>query len=83
MNVIWKKIPIELLTNIFKCLHPKYIKTEIIRWLTKPDLQTMLRKADICESTDNYTACILLQYNIDWNIISNYHNLLLENSMTR
>ncbi len=79
MNEIWQQLSRDILKNIFKYLPPKYIKTEIIRWLTKEEILFMLNNTTFEKSIEykNYTACILYKnlclinnLDIDWKNVS-------------
>lgn len=82
MDKCWEKLPRELLSNIFRHLDFKYMKTEIIRWMATKDVINIVRKSSFEHFViyRNITGCILSRKyspksSINWVRLSRAHNL--------
>lgn len=82
MEVHWKLFPKDLLTNIFKHIGYRYVKTEIIRWMMKSDIRYMIGTTPFEQFVRerNITGCnlsrqILPKQKINWYAISQKYPL--------
>jgi hypothetical protein len=82
MDQCWENIARELLSNIFRHLDYKHMKTEIIRWMATKDVINIIRKSSFEQFVmyKNLTGCILYKkYNpkssINWVRISRAYKL--------
>ena len=82
MEECWKYMPRDLLTYVFRYIGHRYIKTEIIRWMSRQDVVRMIGDTPFEHFVRerNITGCILYKRlyprrKINWYVISQKYRL--------